>query len=150
MPAAAAASRLLSRATPTPTRTGLRPLARIQQSRALSQTLPSRRAADATPASMAEQAGAAAAQQQQPVRKPIGGLRGGIFGFLAGSLMTGSFLYFYTFDDVRKANHRLAHDILVRSARDSKRLAPATQSLNQYVLEVESMVSRLETKQQKK
>jgi len=44
-------------------------------------------------------------------KKPIGAFRGGIFGFLLGSIVTGAASYLYIYEEYKVANDLLAEDI---------------------------------------
>ncbi|KAF8250516.1 hypothetical protein K440DRAFT_597354 [Wilcoxina mikolae CBS 423.85] len=46
-----------------------------------------------------------------PVKKPVGAFRGGIFGFLLGSVVAGGASYFYVYEEYKVANDLLTEDI---------------------------------------
>ncbi|KAF5026765.1 hypothetical protein F66182_1119 [Fusarium sp. NRRL 66182] len=60
-----------------------------------------RRMADATPL---------------PARKPMGAFRGGLFGFLLGSFLSGSAAYSYLLKEYKTANDFLTEDIYTLQA----------------------------------
>ncbi|KAK9468089.1 hypothetical protein V1512DRAFT_260749 [Lipomyces arxii] len=45
-------------------------------------------------------------------RKPVGAFRGGLFGFLLGSTLTGALGYYYVLDVYRDSNSLLLEDLL--------------------------------------
>ncbi|KAK9388434.1 hypothetical protein V1515DRAFT_598856 [Lipomyces mesembrius] len=45
-------------------------------------------------------------------RKPVGGVRGALFGFLLGTTVTGLFGYYYVLDVYRDSNSLLLEDLL--------------------------------------
>ncbi|KAF5007560.1 hypothetical protein FDECE_6116 [Fusarium decemcellulare] len=53
-----------------------------------------------------------------PARKPMGAFRGGLFGFLLGSFLSGSAAYSYLLKEYKTANDLLTEDIYVRNQRD--------------------------------
>ncbi|PYH91976.1 hypothetical protein BO71DRAFT_331009 [Aspergillus ellipticus CBS 707.79] len=70
-----------------------------------------------------------------PARKPVGAFRGGIFGFLTGSLVASAAVYVYVLGEYRIANESLNEDILA--------LQSATQRLQTYIGELETKVDKL-------
>ncbi|KAL1303295.1 hypothetical protein AAFC00_006701 [Neodothiora populina] len=46
-----------------------------------------------------------------PVRKPVGAFRGGLLGFLTGSTLAGTVLYYYVIDEYKVSNQLLTEDI---------------------------------------
>ncbi|KAL4729849.1 hypothetical protein ACLX1H_001878 [Fusarium chlamydosporum] len=46
-----------------------------------------------------------------PARKPLGAFRGGLFGFLLGSFLSGSAAYSYLLKEYKTANDLLTEDI---------------------------------------
>ncbi|KAF1825017.1 uncharacterized protein K489DRAFT_377556 [Dissoconium aciculare CBS 342.82] len=46
-----------------------------------------------------------------PPRKPIGAFRGSVFGFLIGTVLAGSGLYYYVVDEYKISNRLLVEDI---------------------------------------
>ncbi|KAI5804905.1 hypothetical protein EDC01DRAFT_641300 [Geopyxis carbonaria] len=46
-----------------------------------------------------------------PVKKPVGGFRGGIFGFLLGSTVAGAAGYFYVYEEHKVSSELLTEDI---------------------------------------
>ncbi|CAL5868350.1 uncharacterized protein PFLUO_LOCUS2575 [Penicillium psychrofluorescens] len=73
-----------------------------------------------------------------PARKPVGAFRGGLFGFLTGSVVAGGSVYWYILGDYRIANEMLSDDITA--------LQSATLSLQSYIRELEDKVDRLHKK----
>jgi hypothetical protein len=53
-----------------------------------------------------------------PARKPLGAFRGGLFGFLLGSFLSGSAAYSYLLKEYKTANDLLTEDIYVCSQKD--------------------------------
>ncbi|KAK9233928.1 hypothetical protein V1525DRAFT_414775 [Lipomyces kononenkoae] len=53
----------------------------------------------------------AAAPTPKP-RKPVGGVRGALFGFFLGTTLTGLFGYYYVLDVYRDSNSLLLEDLL--------------------------------------
>ncbi|KAL9639089.1 MAG: hypothetical protein Q9164_001152 [Protoblastenia rupestris] len=47
------------------------------------------------------------------VRKPVGAFRGGIFGFLLGSVVAGAGTFYYVMEEYRVSNELLTEDIYV-------------------------------------
>ncbi|TKX24539.1 hypothetical protein C1H76_3147 [Elsinoe australis] len=64
-----------------------------------------------------------------PVRKPVGAFRGGILGFLLGSTLAGSALYYYVIDEYKVSNELLTEDIYT--------LQSAVQRIETYVRSLE-------------
>ncbi|KAF4556207.1 Hypothetical protein D9617_1g080820 [Elsinoe fawcettii] len=64
-----------------------------------------------------------------PVRKPVGAFRGGILGFLLGSTLAGSALYYYVIDEYKVSNQLLTEDIYT--------LQSAVQRVEGYVKSLE-------------
>ncbi|EED23522.1 conserved hypothetical protein [Talaromyces stipitatus ATCC 10500] len=52
-----------------------------------------------------------------PKQKPVGAFRGGIFGFLLGSVAAGVSVYYYVLKEYRVSNELLTDDIYVRGCR---------------------------------
>jgi hypothetical protein len=73
-----------------------------------------------------------------PAKKPVGAFRGGVLGFLAGSVTAGTLVYFYILQEYRTANEMLSEDIYA--------LQLATQQLQSYVVELETKVDGLQKK----
>ncbi|KAG8532704.1 uncharacterized protein KY384_002581 [Bacidia gigantensis] len=48
-----------------------------------------------------------------PVRKPVGAFRGGLFGFLLGSVLSGAGTFYYVMEEYRVSNELLTEDIYV-------------------------------------
>ncbi|PYH46541.1 uncharacterized protein BP01DRAFT_316565 [Aspergillus saccharolyticus JOP 1030-1] len=70
-----------------------------------------------------------------PAKKPVGAFRGGIFGFLSGSLAAGVAVYYYVLAEYRISNEMLTEDIYA--------LQTATQKLHTYIGELEAKVDQL-------
>ncbi|KAM0254820.1 hypothetical protein ACHAQJ_006419 [Trichoderma viride] len=49
-----------------------------------------------------------------PARKPMGAFRGGLFGFLFGSVLSGGAVYSYVLQEYKTSNELLTEDIYVR------------------------------------
>ncbi|KAJ5479086.1 hypothetical protein N7530_004595 [Penicillium desertorum] len=73
-----------------------------------------------------------------PSSKPVGAFRGGVFGFLAGSVAAGASVYYYILAEYRFANEMLSDDIVA--------LQKATIKLQSYITELESKVDQLHKK----
>ncbi|KAL2861315.1 hypothetical protein BJX68DRAFT_222225 [Aspergillus pseudodeflectus] len=73
-----------------------------------------------------------------PAKKPVGAFRGGLFGFLSGSLVAGGVVYYYILGEYRVSNNMLAEDIYA--------LQSATQKLQTYISELETRVDQLQKK----
>ncbi|KAJ5550172.1 hypothetical protein N7461_004870 [Penicillium sp. DV-2018c] len=70
-----------------------------------------------------------------PSSRPVGAFRGGVFGFLAGSVAASSLVYFYILAEYRVANEMLTDDIVA--------LQKATIKLQSYITELETKVDKL-------
>ncbi|RDW78551.1 uncharacterized protein DSM5745_05403 [Aspergillus mulundensis] len=73
-----------------------------------------------------------------PARKPVGAFRGGLFGFLTGSVAAGAVVYYYILGEYRISNNMLTEDI--------NALQCATQKLQTYISELEARVDQLHKK----
>ncbi|PLN81778.1 hypothetical protein BDW42DRAFT_168246 [Aspergillus taichungensis] len=73
-----------------------------------------------------------------PAKKPVGAFRGGLFGFLAGTVAAGAVVYNYILGEYRVSNEMLTEDI--------DALQSATQKLQTYIGELESRVDQLQKK----
>ncbi|KAJ5796193.1 uncharacterized protein N7518_004733 [Penicillium psychrosexuale] len=73
-----------------------------------------------------------------PASKPVGAFRGGVFGFLTGSVAAGALVYYYILTEYRLANETLSEDIAA--------LQKATMKLQTYITELESRVDTLHNK----
>ncbi|KAL1956541.1 hypothetical protein VTO42DRAFT_7105 [Malbranchea cinnamomea] len=78
------------------------------------------------------------ADAASPAAKPIGAFRGGIFGFLFGSLVSGTSAYYYILKEYKLSNEMLAEDIYALQA--------ATQRLSNYITELEGKLDQLQRK----
>ncbi|KAL4869052.1 hypothetical protein BDV12DRAFT_168526 [Aspergillus spectabilis] len=73
-----------------------------------------------------------------PARKPVGAFRGGLFGFLSGTVFAGAVVYYYILGEYRISNESLTEDIYA--------LQSATQKLQSYISELETRVDQLQKK----
>ncbi|RJE17911.1 hypothetical protein PHISCL_09752 [Aspergillus sclerotialis] len=73
-----------------------------------------------------------------PAKKPVGAFRGGLFGFLTGTIVAGSAVYYYILSEYRVSNEMLTEDIFALQA--------ATQKLQTYIMELENKVDQLQKK----
>ncbi|KAL5343619.1 hypothetical protein BJX70DRAFT_353014 [Aspergillus crustosus] len=73
-----------------------------------------------------------------PTRKPVGAFRGGLFGFLSGTVVAGVAVYYYILGEYRISNESLTEDIYA--------LQSATQKLQNYISELETRVDQLQKK----
>lgn len=73
-----------------------------------------------------------------PVRKPVGAFRGGIFGFLLGSTLSGAGVYYYILEEYKVSNELLMEDVFA--------LQSAVQRIEGYVRGLEEQLSALEKK----
>ncbi|KAJ5328110.1 hypothetical protein N7452_008500 [Penicillium brevicompactum] len=73
-----------------------------------------------------------------PSSKPVGAFRGGVFGFLAGSVAASASVYYYVLGEYKIANEMLSDDISA--------LQMATIKLQSYITELESKVDQLHKK----
>ncbi|QSS61369.1 hypothetical protein I7I51_03542 [Histoplasma capsulatum] len=73
-----------------------------------------------------------------PVQKPVGAFRGGLFGFLFGTAVAGTSVYYYILDEYRVSNEMLTEDIYALQA--------ATKRLNAYVTDLETKMDQLQKK----
>ncbi|KAL3436242.1 hypothetical protein BDV09DRAFT_165721 [Aspergillus tetrazonus] len=73
-----------------------------------------------------------------PAKKPVGAFRGGLFGFLTGSVVAGAVVYYYILGEYRISNNMLTEDI--------DALQTATQKLQTYISELETRVDQLQKK----
>ncbi|KAB8235240.1 hypothetical protein BDV23DRAFT_159774 [Aspergillus alliaceus] len=94
--------------------------------------IPARRSFSTSP-SVREAAGSTL-----PTKKPVGAFRGGIFGFLTGTIVAGASVYYYILGEYRVTNEMLAEDIYALQA--------ATQKLQTYIGELETKVDQLRKK----
>ncbi|KAF4333185.1 lipo leucine-zipper domain protein [Fusarium beomiforme] len=67
-----------------------------------------------------------------PARKPLGAFRGGLFGFLLGSFLSGSAAYSYLLKEYKTANDLLTEDIYTLQASVTR--------LSNYVQALETRV----------
>jgi len=76
-----------------------------------------------------------AAPTPVPVKKPVGAFRGGLTGFLLGTVLSGAGMYYYVLQEYRVSNELLTEDIY---------------NLQATVQRVEAYVKVLEDKVEKK
>ncbi|CAK7264792.1 hypothetical protein SEPCBS57363_001260 [Sporothrix epigloea] len=69
-----------------------------------------------------------------PARKPVGAFRGGLFGFLFGTTLTGSAVYYYVLSEYKASNDQLTEDIYT--------LQKATQQLSTHLATLEDKVQK--------
>ncbi|KAK4186149.1 hypothetical protein QBC35DRAFT_501979 [Podospora australis] len=81
---------------------------------------------------------AIAAAPPLPARKPIGALRGGLFGFFFGSTLAGGAVYYYAVQEYKASNELLTEDIYA--------LQHAVERLSTYVGTLEEKMEALERK----
>ncbi|CAK7207140.1 hypothetical protein SEUCBS139899_009948 [Sporothrix eucalyptigena] len=67
-------------------------------------------------------------------RKPVGAFRGGLFGFLLGTTLTGSAVYYYVLTEYKASNDQLTEDIYT--------LQKATQQLSTHLATLEDKVQK--------
>ncbi|KAE8153416.1 hypothetical protein BDV25DRAFT_149421 [Aspergillus avenaceus] len=79
-----------------------------------------------------------AAGSTLPAKKPVGAFRGGIFGFLTGTIVAGASVYYYVLGEYRVSNEMLTEDIYALQA--------ATSKLQAYIGELETKVDQLKKK----
>ncbi|KAE9381776.1 hypothetical protein N431DRAFT_393342 [Stipitochalara longipes BDJ] len=73
-----------------------------------------------------------------PVRKPVGAFRGGLFGFLLGSTLAGSGVYYYILEEYKVSNELLTEDIYSLQA--------SVQRVHTYVQTLEEKIDELNKK----
>ncbi|KAK0632395.1 hypothetical protein B0T14DRAFT_469137 [Immersiella caudata] len=73
-----------------------------------------------------------------PARKPIGALRGGLFGFFFGTTLAGGGVYYYALQEYKASNELLTEDIYA--------LQNAVDRLSKYVGTLEEKMETLERK----
>ncbi|KAI9053726.1 hypothetical protein LZ554_002677 [Drepanopeziza brunnea f. sp. 'monogermtubi'] len=71
-----------------------------------------------------------------PVRKPVGAFRGGLFGFLLGSTLSGAGVYYYVLDEYKVSNGLLTEDIYSLQA-SVQRVYTYVQTLEEKLIELE-------------
>ncbi|KAF2085431.1 hypothetical protein K490DRAFT_67846 [Saccharata proteae CBS 121410] len=67
-------------------------------------------------------------------KKPVGAFRGGLFGFLLGSVTAGAGMYYYVMEEYKVSNELLTEDIYA--------LQQAVQRIESYVKVLEDKVSK--------
>ncbi|KAL2022802.1 hypothetical protein VTK56DRAFT_4618 [Thermocarpiscus australiensis] len=80
----------------------------------------------------------AAAAAPLPARKPVGALRGGLFGFFLGSTLAGGAVYYYAVQEYKASNDLLTEDIYA--------LQNAVERLSKYLTTLEEKMDALERK----
>ncbi|GAB1310947.1 hypothetical protein MFIFM68171_01157 [Madurella fahalii] len=73
-----------------------------------------------------------------PARRPVGALRGGLFGFFLGSSLAGGAVYYYAIQEYKASNELLTEDIYA--------LQNAVERLSKYVGTLEEKMEALERK----
>ncbi|KAK3341522.1 hypothetical protein B0T25DRAFT_573890 [Lasiosphaeria hispida] len=73
-----------------------------------------------------------------PARKPVGALRGGLFGFFFGSTLAGGGVYYYALQEYKASNELLTEDIYA--------LQNAVDRLSKYVVTLEEKMESYERK----
>ncbi|KAL1842375.1 hypothetical protein VTJ49DRAFT_5440 [Mycothermus thermophilus] len=73
-----------------------------------------------------------------PARKPVGALRGGLFGFFLGSSLAAGGVYYYAIQEYKASNELLTEDIYA--------MQHAVDRLSQYVATLEEKMEALERK----
>ncbi|KAK1754876.1 hypothetical protein QBC47DRAFT_203067 [Echria macrotheca] len=73
-----------------------------------------------------------------PARKPVGALRGGLFGFFLGTTLAGGSVYYYALQEYKASNELLTEDIYA--------LQNAVDRLTKYVGAIEEKMETLERK----
>ncbi|PMD17962.1 hypothetical protein NA56DRAFT_630783 [Hyaloscypha hepaticicola] len=73
-----------------------------------------------------------------PVRKPVGAFRGGLFGFLLGSTLAGTGVYYYILEEYKVSNELLTEDIYSLQA--------SVQRVHTYVQTLEEKIDELNKK----
>jgi len=68
-----------------------------------------------------------------PVKKPVGAFRGGLTGFLLGSVLSGAGMYYYVMNEYRVSNELLTEDIF--------NLQATVQRIESYVKALEDKVA---------
>ncbi|BDD62933.1 hypothetical protein MPDQ_007873 [Monascus purpureus] len=81
---------------------------------------------------------AAVSSSSLPAKKPVGAFRGGVFGFLAGTVASGVCIWYYFLGDYRLSNEILTDDIYA--------LQKSTEKLQGYVKELEAKADQLQKK----
>ncbi|KAK4111800.1 hypothetical protein N656DRAFT_676471, partial [Canariomyces notabilis] len=81
---------------------------------------------------------AAGAAPPLPARRPVGALRGGLFGFFFGSTLAGGAVYYYAIQEYKASNELLTEDIYA--------LQNAVDRLSNYVGTLEEKMEALERK----
>ncbi|SPQ18714.1 d85af470-7588-469a-a851-ef29e9c6b5be [Thermothielavioides terrestris] len=104
-----------------------------QGARALARTAPIGRSFSTSPARLD-----AAAAAPLPARRPIGALRGGLFGFFLGSTLAGGAVYYYAIQEYKASNELLTEDIYA--------LQNAVDRLSTYLATLEEKMEALERK----
>ncbi|KAK4648454.1 hypothetical protein QC763_110210 [Podospora pseudopauciseta] len=73
-----------------------------------------------------------------PARKPVGALRGGLFGFFFGSTLAGAGVYYYAVQEYKASNELLTEDIYT--------LQRSVERLSEYITAMEQKMELLEKK----
>ncbi|KAL2260265.1 hypothetical protein VTK26DRAFT_5766 [Humicola hyalothermophila] len=102
-------------------------------SRILSRAVPALRSFST---SVARRDAVAAPPPPLPARKPVGALRGGLFGFFLGSSVAGAAVYYYAVQDYKASNQLLTEDIYA--------LQKAVERLERYLGTLEEKMEVME------
>ncbi|KAL2140237.1 hypothetical protein VTI28DRAFT_4051 [Corynascus sepedonium] len=89
-----------------------------------------------TSAARLDAVAAGAAAPPLPARRPIGALRGGLFGFFLGSSLAAGGIYYYAIQDYKASNELLTEDIYA--------LQNAVERLSKYLTTLEEKMEALE------
>ncbi|KAI9722648.1 MAG: hypothetical protein M1812_001579 [Candelaria pacifica] len=73
---------------------------------------------------------------EAPVKKPVGAFRGGLFGFLLGSTVSGAGVYYYILEEYKVSNELLTEDIYALQA--------AVQKIHSVVQTLEDKVEKMD------
>ncbi|KAH6845382.1 hypothetical protein B0I37DRAFT_355857 [Chaetomium sp. MPI-CAGE-AT-0009] len=73
-----------------------------------------------------------------PARRPVGALRGGLFGFFLGSSLAAGGVYYYAIQEYKASNELLTEDIYA--------LQNTVERLSQYLTTLEEKMEALERK----
>ncbi|KAK0673249.1 hypothetical protein QBC41DRAFT_311820 [Cercophora samala] len=76
-----------------------------------------------------------------PARKPVGALRGGLFGFFFGSTLAGAGVYYYAVQEYKASNELLTEDIYT--------LQRSVERLSEYITAMEQKMELLEKKKKR-
>ncbi|KAL2170057.1 hypothetical protein VTG60DRAFT_5329 [Thermothelomyces hinnuleus] len=89
-----------------------------------------------TSAARLDAVAAGGAASPLPARKPVGALRGGLFGFFLGSSLAAGGIYYYAIQEYKVSNELLTEDIYA--------LQNAVERLSKYLTTLEEKMEALE------